>query len=105
VTVLAYIPDLMDRSRVSAAVEGVEFVKAPGDVSRAEAGDVVVVDLGRPGALEAVADLGPGVRSIGFASHVDRSLMERAEQAGVGEVLPRSRFFASMAVMLAGGTD
>jgi DNA-binding NarL/FixJ family response regulator len=102
VTVLAYIPDLMDRSRVSAAVEGVEFVKAPGDVSRA---DVVVVDLGRPGALEAVADLGPGVRSIGFASHVDRSLMERAEQAGVGEVLPRSRFFASMAVVLARASD
>ena len=96
--VAAFVPDLMDRSRVAAAVPGVTFVGSPADLSAADA-DVVVVDLARPGVLEALAGLG-AVRSVGFASHVDRELIEAARAAGCGLVLPRSRFFASLGELL-----
>ena len=88
-TVLAYVPDLMDRSKV-AAVEGVEFVGRPEDLAGRDA-DVVVVDLSRPGVLEALPSISG--RIIGFASHVDRELMDAARAAGCTEVLARSAFF------------
>lgn len=98
--VVAYVPDLMDRSKVAAAGD-VAFVSTPAELAGAGAGaDVVVVDLSRPGVLEAVAGLGP-VRTIGFASHVDRDLMAAARVAGCDEILPRSRFFAHLHRLLA----
>ena len=90
---VAYVPDLMDRSRL-ARLGSVSFVSTPGELTDAEA-DVVVVDLSRPGVLEAVAGL-EGVRTIGFGSHVDHELLDAARAAGCGEVLPRSRFFARL---------
>ena len=89
-TVLAYVPDLMDRSKV-AAVEAVEFVGRPEDLAGRDA-DVVVVDLSRPGVLEALPSING--RIVGFASHVDRELMDAARAAGCTEVLARSAFFA-----------
>ena len=96
--VAAYVPDLMDRSRLAAAGD-VTFVATPAELGTAGA-EVVVVDLSRPGVLEAVAGLGD-VRTIGFGSHVDRELLEQATAAGCDEVLPRSRFFAKVAELLA----
>ena len=95
--IAAYVPDLMDRSRV-AAVGGVTFVSTPAELKGVDA-DVVVVDLSRPGVLEALGDLGDK-RTIGFGSHVDRQLLEAAQAAGCDEVLPRSRFFARLADVL-----
>lgn len=97
--VAAYVPDLMDQSRV-AAVPGLDvtFVRSPAELLEAGA-DVVLVDLARPGVLEAVSALG-AIRTIGFASHVDHALIESARAAGCGEVLPRSRFFSSLAALL-----
>ena len=97
--VAAYVPDLMDRSRLT-GVGQVTFVATPGDLAAVEA-DVVVVDLSRPGVLDAVGGLG-GVRTIGFGSHVDTELLEAARAAGVDEVLPRSRFFARVSQLLGG---
>ncbi|MEO6121655.1 MAG: hypothetical protein ABIW46_05015 [Acidimicrobiales bacterium] len=98
--VVAYVPDLMDRSRLG-GVEGLVFVSTPGELPAAATGaEVVVVDLARAGVLEALAGLG-GVRTIGFASHVDRDLLAAAEAAGCREVLPRSRFFARVAELTA----
>lgn len=98
--IAAYVPDLMDRSKVAAAGgDDVTFVRSPADLAGAGA-EVVVVDLARPGVLEALPGLG-GVRTIGFASHVDRELADAATDAGCGEVLPRSRFFSSLADLLA----
>ena len=98
--IAAYVPDLMDRSKVAAAAgDDITFVRAPADLAAAGA-ELVVVDLARPGVLDALADLG-GVRSIGFASHVDRELAAAAEAAGCDEVLPRSRFFSTLADLLA----
>lgn len=97
--VVAYVPDLMDRSRL-AGVDGLVFVRTPADLAGASVGaELVVVDLARPGVLEALAELG-GVRTIGFGSHVDRDLLAAAEAAGCQEVLPRSRFFARVAELV-----
>jgi hypothetical protein len=98
--IAAYVPDLMDRSKVAAAGgDDVTFVRSPADLAGAGA-ELVVVDLARPGVLDALAGLGT-VRSIGFASHVDHELAAAAEAAGCTEVLPRSRFFSTLVDLLA----
>jgi len=104
--VAAYVPDLMDRSRLS-AVTGIDlrFVNAPADLASLASGwvpDVVVVDLARPGVIEALrAGAIPG-RIVGFGSHVDTETLDAARAAGCHEVLPRSRFFADPGRSLAG---
>ena len=90
--VWAYVPDLMDRSRMSGAVAGVYFVARPDDLREAPAGATVVVDLARDGVLAVLADL-DGRRRIGFGSHVDRERLEAGRNAGCDLVLARSEFF------------
>ena len=103
-SVVAYVPDLMDRSKVSAAAAGdVRFVRQPDELAAAAAtADLVVVDLGREGVLDALADVAAlGVRVIGFGSHVDRDVLDEARAAGCSQVLARSAFFAQVATLLA----
>ena len=109
--VVAYVPDLMDRSRLSAAAQavGAEVVSvaSPHALATAAAAgaDLIVVDLGRPGVLDVFAGLG-ATPSVGFASHVDTDLLRRAREAGCGTVLARSVFFGRLAetlVRLGGG--
>lgn len=115
--IVAFVPDLMDRSKVaSAAGDRVRFVGRAGELAGEVAGvegdasgvgetvDLVVVDLGRPGVPEALAalqvlDRRPHI--VGFGSHVDRDTLAAARQAGCDEVLARSEFFASLADLLA----
>jgi len=98
--IVAYVPDLMDRSKVAAAGDAV-FVPRPADLAGHSAGaDVVVVDLTRPGAVEALADLGQH-RVIGFANHTSRDAMDAARAAGCEQVLARSEFFARIDELLA----
>ena len=98
--VVAYVPDLMDRSRFSAAAGvDVRFVNAPADLaaaSRSAGATTVVVDLSRPGVLDALAEGGIAGRIVGFGSHVDTELLDAARAAGCSEVLARSRFFAHL---------
>ena len=94
--VAAYVPDLMDRSKLAAAGD-VTFVAAPGELAGTTA-DLVVVDLSRAGVLEALAHV--DARTIGFGSHVDHELLAAAREAGCDEVLPRSRFFARLGDLL-----
>lgn len=98
--VVALVPDLMDRSRLGRLgdVEVVHVRAATELAAVVEAGDLVVVDLSRPGVLEAVAGLAGHV--VGFASHVDDEVLAAARAAGCDEVLPRSRFFAGLAARL-----
>ena len=98
-TVALFVPDLMDRSKITAVVPGAVVAARVGDVV-AGAGDTVVLDLSRPGALEAVAPLVvSGARVVGFASHVDRARIDQARAAGC-EVLPRSAFFGRLPGLL-----
>jgi hypothetical protein len=96
--IVAFVPDLMDRSKVSSAAgERVRFVPSPEELAGAEA-DLVVVDLGRPGVLEALPHIKP--RTIGFGSHVDTELLDAAKNAGCDEVLARSAFFSQLPELL-----
>ena len=78
-TVLAFVPDLMDRSRLNGLE--ITFVSSPEHLRDAGGDDVVVVDLGRPGVLDALDGI-TARRTIGFGSHVDRELLEEARTAG-----------------------
>ena len=99
-TVVAYAPDLMDRSKLSAAVPGLSFVARPADLAAAAAGaDLVVVDLARPGVQEVLDEVTAATRVIGYGSHVDRATLERAEAAGC-EAMPRSQFFRTLGELL-----
>lgn len=93
--VVAYAPDLGDRSRIDAAIAGVRHLARPAELPEAAAtADVVLVDLRRPDALDAAAaSVGAGRTVIGFAPHVATELLDAARAAGVDEVLPRSLFF------------
>ena len=89
--VIVFAPDLMDRSRISSALPDAVFVAAVDQLSQAGPEAVVLVDLRRPGVLQAIPTLAAPV--VGFASHVDEVLLLAARDAGCAEVLPRSRFF------------
>jgi threonine dehydrogenase-like Zn-dependent dehydrogenase len=91
VKIVALVADLMDRSRISEAVPDVEIVRAPSDTAGA---DVVVVDLGRYGAVvTSVRAAAPAARIVAYGSHVDDAALERARADGADVVIPRSRFF------------
>ena len=100
--VVAYVPDLMDRSKVNGSPADVTFVARPAELAEAAetaAADLVVVDLTRPGVVEAL----PAVKVpvIGFANHTNREAMEAARAAGAGQVMARSAFFARLDELLA----
>jgi hypothetical protein len=97
VKVVAFVPDLMDRSRVEAAGGPVQWVSSPGQLAGTDA-DLVIVDLSRPGVLEVLGAV--SAPTIGFASHVDRDLIEAARTAGCQQVLARSVFFRRLAELL-----
>ena len=65
---------------------------------------LVIVDLNaRQGPLEAVEKLGArgdATLMIGFLSHVQVDLAERARAAGCREVMPRSKFTQNLATIL-----
>jgi len=88
--VVAFVPDLMDRSKVAGALAGVDFVRRPEDLGGRRA-ELVIVDLGRPGVLDVLPSV-RGQRVIGFASHVDSDTLATARAAGC-EALRRSEFF------------
>jgi len=96
--IAAYVPDLMDRSKVAAAGD-VTFVSSAAALADAEA-DVVVVDLMRPGVLDVLPIL--STRVIGFARHTEPALMTAAKAAGCDVVLARSAFFSRIDDLLSG---
>ena len=98
--VVAYVTDLMDRSKVESAVDGVSFARDP---AAAAGADVIVVDLARFG--NAVGDIraaAPDARIVAFGPHVDDELLERARAAGADTVLARSQFFRDPAAAVTG---
>ncbi len=97
-TILAFTPDLMDRSKLAAAGE-VRFVNSAAELAAASTdARLVVVDLTRSGVLEALPDI--HARVIGFANHTNRELMDAARAAGCDEVMARSAFFSRLRQLL-----
>jgi len=96
---VAYVPDLMDRSKV-AGYGPVTFVTRPADLPGASEGaTLVVVDLSRPGVLEVLAAI--SAPTIGFGRHDDRERLAAAVTAGCDRVLARSAFFSQVSQLLA----
>jgi len=109
--VLALVNDLLFQSKIleTARHVGVEVkVVGTGDALLAEAQSqapaLVIVDLNAPGgAIEAIEQLkaaGSTAPVIGFLSHVQVDLAERAHAAGCTQVMPRSKFTQQLAVIL-----
>ncbi len=108
VRIIAFVPDLMDRSRFPAAVE---FV-AEGGLEEASVdlqdADLVVVDLSRLTSLDVLDGLvgergGPrrdASSVLGFAPHVDGELADAARSRGC-TVYARSVFFRRLVELLA----
>jgi CheY-like chemotaxis protein len=81
------------------APDGTPDGAACGDLPR-----LVVVDLNaRQGAVEAIEQLhrsGNPIPIIGFLSHVQTELAQRAQAAGCRQVMPRSSFTANLSEIL-----
>jgi hypothetical protein len=84
--VVAVTTDLMDRSKIGGAIDGVRVVRPGAPLDDA---DVVIVDLALPGFEAAVAT---GARVIAYGSHVDEATLAAARDSGA-EAMPRSVFF------------
>lgn len=93
--ILALVPDLMLASRVqgSLGAAGYEVAVRPGV-------DAIPSDLAAEGFAGIVCDLeaidpavvaATGLPVLGFYSHVDVATRDRALEAGIGFVVPRSR--------------
>lgn len=90
---------------VSTGTALVEALKqTPDGVALGDRPRLVVVDLNaRQGALEAIEQLqrsGNPVPVIGFLSHVQTELAEKARAAGCKQVMPRSSFTMNLSEIL-----
>ena len=96
--VIALVADLMDRSKVSAAVPDTVFAR---DAASCGGADVVVVDLARFGdAVTAVRAVAPAARIVAFGPHVDTAALAAAERDGADVVVARSEFFRDPAAAI-----
>jgi DNA-binding NarL/FixJ family response regulator len=97
VRVCALVSDLMDRSKISAAIPGVVF-------SLDATAEVVIIDLARgPQLVAEIRAETPGIRIVCYGPHVDDDAAAAAQAAGADVVLPRSRFFRDPAAAISGG--
>lgn len=100
---VALVTDLMDRSRIAAALPSTQFVS---DAIAVTDADVVVVDLARfGGVIGALRTALPAATLLAFGSHVDREAAANAVADGADTVLTRSQFFADPAAAVRGTND
>jgi CheY-like chemotaxis protein len=99
--VVALVPDLLFGSKVQSMLAGHEVQLVSGETEardRVAGTDVLVVDLTTDlvdgiGLVETLRAGGAldGVRALGFYSHVEAEVRDRALAAGFDVVVPRSR--------------
>jgi hypothetical protein len=91
VRIVAFVTDLMDRSRLTGVDGGIEFTE---ELERARAADVVIIDLARHAdTVAAVRAVAPDARIVVFGPHVDGDALARARADGADRALARSQFF------------
>jgi hypothetical protein len=95
--VVALAPDLFFASKIEATLRAagheVTIVSSPAELpAGGEAADVLIVDLDNSDFAVGT----PGVRRLGFYSHVDVDVRRKAEEAGFDLVVPRSRMAREM---------
>ncbi len=108
--VIALVSDLVFGSKISAtaAVTGtqVRVFRSANDIRNNladAAGLILDLSLDEQSVLELVRDAKaarPGLHIVGFLPHVAVELARAAREAGVDEVLPRSKFSAHLADVL-----
>lgn len=99
--VLAYVPDLIDRSRIENFAADATFVDtASALVSPSASADIVLVDISRDGAVDVLRQLKCS-RVVGFTNHTDKAGMEGARAAGA-VAMARSDFFIGLEELLFG---
>ena len=97
--VIAYVPDLIDRSRITTVEPDAQFFDRPADLSSVSSdADVALIDISRKGAVDVVSALQCS-RVVAFTNHTDRATMERARAAGA-VVMARSEFFIRLEELL-----
>jgi hypothetical protein len=103
--VLALVTDLMFGSRIAAEAKAagvqVQILRKPEQLAEAE-GDILLADLNLQGAATAAATWAgkEGRRVIGFVSHLDVAAIAAAREAGVQEIMARSRFIQVLPELL-----
>lgn len=98
--VVAFLTDLMDRSRLTGTFTGLVFTTDP---AAAAGADAVLVDLARFGSLVgAIRAAAPDARIVAFGPHVDTDALDRATRDGADVALPRSQFFRDPAAAVVG---
>lgn len=97
--VVAYVPDLIDRSRITSVRAQAVFVDdLSGLAAASRSADVVLLDLSRHGVVDAIAGLN-APRVVGFTNHTQRNAMEAARAAGA-VAMARSDFFINLEEMI-----
>ncbi|HEY4396670.1 MAG TPA: hypothetical protein VGO28_03280 [Acidimicrobiia bacterium] len=97
--VVALVGDLLDRSKIAAAIPDTVFAPTPEECAGA---DTVVVDVkAHPDAVATVRKLVPTARVVAYGRHDDPEALAAAAAAGADAALPRSRFFRDPAAAVA----
>jgi len=100
VRVVALIGDLLDRSKIAAAVPEAQFARTPDDSAGA---DVVVIDVkAHPDAVGVARALAPTARIVAYGRHDNPAALDAARADGADAALPRSRFFRDPAAAIGG---
>ena len=112
--IIIAVDDLMFSSKISTTAKGlgvaIQFARTPEAVIaavRAAGAGLVILDLNsaRVRPLDVVMALKAdpaliGVRTVGFVSHVQTDLIDRARAAGVDQVMARSAFVTQLPQLL-----
>jgi hypothetical protein len=100
VRVVALVGDLLDRSKLSAALPDARFASEPADCAGA---DVIVIDVKvHPDAVSEARKVAPAARVIAYGRHDNPAALENARVNGADAALARSRFFRDPAAAIAG---
>lgn len=112
ILVILVTSDLLFRSKIAEAVRsaGHDFQAVRSEAALQEAlnrseGKIVFVDLHLTSfdpiaAIKCILKTDSVVRAVGYFSHVEKELSSRAMEAGLKEVLPRSKFVLELPQIL-----
>jgi hypothetical protein len=116
-TILALVTDLIFSSRITGAAKAagatVRILRKPEQLVDAD-GDLLLADLNLDGATQAAANWAKVTspakgaadaqerprRVVGFVSHVDSAAIAAAREAGIQEIVARSRFIQMLPELL-----
>jgi AmiR/NasT family two-component response regulator len=105
--VLALCRDLIFASRIAATARALgvpcQILRDP-DKLADQRGDLLLVDLNEPGAIEAASAWGQRHSRpvIGFVSHVHAARIAQARDAGITRVMARSGFVEALPELMTG---